>query len=199
VPRNNIHRSDINNFAEDLLAGKETSQDIITNKHEPYIYLIDFSLVATHYHLYVVVNKEDSIPDFMKRLNTGFAKFFNLKYKRKGALFGSRYKSVRVKSDFQSDAVSRYVNIVNPLDIYQPGWREKGLNDIGGAMSFLENYKFSSFPDRIGKRNSLIVAPEEEIKDYLPENSLNEEEYVSFAKDFLEQRAWNDDNFIRLE
>jgi hypothetical protein len=66
---------------------------------------------------------ENSVPFFVQKLNNGFAKYFNLKHHRKGTLFGDRYKSVVVGTEFQSDAVSRYVSIINPLDVFQPGWR----------------------------------------------------------------------------
>ncbi|MDI6602798.1 MAG: hypothetical protein QME57_01600 [Patescibacteria group bacterium] len=66
-----------------------------------------------------------------------------------------------IKTDFQSDAVSRYVSIINPLDVFQPGWRERGLKDWKKAFDFLKEYEFSSFPDKIGLRKSKILAEKE--------------------------------------
>src|SRR3989344_5612853 len=87
-----------------------------------------------HYHFYMVSASDNAIPIFMQKLNMGFAKFFNLKYGRKGALFGSRYTSVPIETDLQSDTVGRYVSIINSLDIYQPGWRENGLSNDKEAL-----------------------------------------------------------------
>src|SRR4030042_1049071 len=89
-----------------------------------------------YYHFQLVPNSENSIPQYMKKVNGGFAKYFNLKHNRRGALFGSRYKSVPIRTDFQSDAVTRYISVMNVLDVYQPGWREKGLHDWEGAFKF---------------------------------------------------------------
>lgn len=117
--------------------------------------------------------------------------YFNIKYQRKGSLFGSRYKIVPVESEFQSDAVSRYVSIINPLDVYQPGWRERGLKNPEEAFNFLENYQFSSFPERIEKRKSKILAPREILEEYGLGGGLTKEEYQEFVKDFLKGQTFS--------
>ncbi len=199
APKHNFERGKINKITEQLLRGGEiTESDFITDRHEPFIYIIDFSLVMTHYHLYAIVNIENSVADFIGRLNNGFAKYFNLKHNRKGALFGSRYKGVLINSDFQADAVSRYVSVINPLDVYQPGWRERGIENYHKALDFLETYEFSSFPDRIGKRKSKILTPAEVTEKYLPENNIKSEDYKSFVENFLQKNAKEEYDFNSL-
>ena len=34
-----------------------------------------------------------------------------------------------------------------------PQWKDEGVKDYTKAMTFLENYRWSSFPDYIGKKN----------------------------------------------
>ena len=186
----NTKGKDIIKAGQALLQGEDIPQKFIIIEHPPLVYLLDISLVMNHYHLYLLPNIENSIPLLMQKLNNGFAKYFNLKHNRKDALFGSRYKSILVETEFQSDAVSRYVGIINPLDVFQPGWREKGLEDWEKAFEFLENYQFSSFPDKIGKRNSKILAPKEILERYsFVGNSENIEEYQKFVKEFLKQKS----------
>lgn len=187
-PAPNLWKKDIVKAAQALLAGEEIPSKFIIKEHEPFVNFLDFSLVVTHYHLYLVPNIENGVPLFMKRLNGGFAKYFNLKYNREGALFGSRYKSIPVKTRFQSDAVSRYVSIINPLDVYQPAWRENGLRSLKDALYFLENYDFSSFPDRAGKRRSKILAPQHILEAYCSSSVLSTDEYFQFVNDFLSQK-----------
>jgi len=160
-PSSNIRRTNVVGVAKSLLNGEKISDEFIIKEHPPLVGVLDFALNVTHYHFYLLPLSENSIPIFMKKLNGGFAMYFNLKYERKGSLFGSRYKSIPVETDFQSDAVSRYISVVNPLDIYQPGWRENGLEDTKQALEFLEDYEFSSFPDKIRKRKSKILADQE--------------------------------------
>jgi len=184
----NIKGKDIIKAGQALLQGEDIPQRFIIIKHPPLVYLLDFALAVNHYHLYLLPNIENSVPLSMQKLNNGFAKYFNLKHNRKGTLFGDRYKSVLVGTEFQSDAVSRYVSIINPLDVFQPGWRENGLKNWEEAFDFLKNYQFSSFPDKIGKRNSLILAPKEILERYsiLYQNS---EECRKFVEEFLKQKS----------
>src|SRR3989344_4143346 len=119
------------------------------------------------------------------------ALFFNfmLPILGKEAVFGSRYKGVLVETDRQSYAVTRYVSIINPLDIFQPGWREEGLKNKKEALDFLKKYEFYSFLDRIGERNSKILAPLEVLERYSFGTSYKgSTEYLEFAEEFLKER-----------
>lgn len=185
----NIRGKDIIKAGQSLLNGEKIPSKFVIIEHPPLVYLLDFSFVMNHNHLYLVPNIENSVPLLMQKLNNGFAKYYNLKHNREDALFGRRYKSILVKSEYQSDAVSRYVSIVNPLDVFQPGWREEGLQDWQKAFEFLENYQFSSFPDKIGKRNSEILAPKEILEKYSLLAKIGPEEFRKFVEEFLKQKS----------
>ncbi|OGZ17703.1 MAG: hypothetical protein A2Z78_00105 [Candidatus Nealsonbacteria bacterium RBG_13_36_15] len=188
-PALNLWRQDIIKSAKALLQGEDVSSRFIIKEHPPLVNFLDFCLVVNHYHFQLVPNSENSIPQYMKKVNGGFAKYFNLKHNRRGALFGSRYKSVPIRTDFQSDAVTRYISVINVLDVYQPGWREKGLHDWEGAFKFLEDYQFSSFPDRIGKRNSKLITPETiSEKPSFEKYAESKKIYSKFVQDFLENK-----------
>jgi len=116
------------------------------------------------------------------------AQYFNLKYHRKGTLFGGRYRAVIAKTQYQSDAISRYVGVINPLDVFQPKWREDGLKNPKEAFKFLRSYLFSSFPDKIRKRTSLILASQEALEQYAPFWG-DEKAYREFIGEFLKERS----------
>src|SRR3989338_4033694 len=194
----NIGRKSSNTTVQDaakvgqaLLRGEKISSRFIIKEHDPLVHLLDFSLIVNHNHLYLIPNTENAIPVLMGKLNNGFAKYFNIIHDRKDAVFGSRYKGVPVTTDFQSYAVCRYISIINPLDIFQPGWREEGLNNLTKAMDFLRDYEFSSFPDRIGVRNAKILAPKEISEKYTFQTSSENGrlEFQSFVKEFLKERS----------
>lgn len=190
---NYISAKDAAKAGQALLCGEEPPEKFVIKEHSPLVGLIDFSFVINHYHLYLLPNIENAVPILMSRLNNGFAKYFNLAHNnRKGAVFGSRYKGVLVGTDFQSYAVSRYVSIINPLDIFQPGWRENGLKDWKEALEFLNNFEFSSLPDRLGKRYSLILAPKDILEEYA--FKVNSNEFREFVEEFLKERS-NYSNF----
>jgi len=56
--------------------------------------ILAFVLMPNHYHLLVMPRQDDAISLFMKKLNMGYAKYFNEKYDRSGALFQGEYKSI---------------------------------------------------------------------------------------------------------
>ncbi|OGZ24412.1 MAG: hypothetical protein A2896_01235 [Candidatus Nealsonbacteria bacterium RIFCSPLOWO2_01_FULL_43_32] len=191
----NLGRKDTNMKTKDmvksgraLLRGEEIPEKFVIRSHPPLVHLLDFSLVGNHYHFYLLPTTDTAIPMLMHKLNDSFARSFNLLHGRKDALFGSRYKGVAIKDELQSYTVSRYVSIINPLDVFQPGWREKGLSNAKEAFNFLENYGFSSFPDKIRQRASLILAPQEILEQYAPFWG-NGEEYREFVTEFLKEKA----------
>jgi len=187
-PARTLWRQDVMKVAMAILDGEEIPSKFILKEHPPLVSFLDFALVVNHSHLYLVPNSDRALSVFARNLNNGFAQYFNLKHKRKGTLFDGRYRAVIAKSQLQSDAISRYVSVMNPLDIFQPGWREDGLKNREGAFKFLENYPFSSFPDKIGKRRSKILAAPEILEQHLTLGS-NAGAYKEFAENFLEDRS----------
>ncbi|OGZ24265.1 MAG: hypothetical protein A2896_00240 [Candidatus Nealsonbacteria bacterium RIFCSPLOWO2_01_FULL_43_32] len=183
----NVTAKDAIKAGQALLYEEKIPPRFVSEEHSSFVYLLDFSLVMNHYHFYLLPTSENVIPIFMQKLNNGFAQSFNLLHKRKDAVFGSRYKGVVVEDEFQSHAVSRYVSIINPLDIFQPGWREAGLKNSNEAFNFLEDYEFSTFPDKIRKRKAQILAPQEILEQYAPFWG-DENEYREFAEEFLKER-----------
>ncbi len=111
-----------------------------------------FCLMGNHYHLLLSPRVENGISMFMKKLNMGYAKYFNQKYKRKGALFEGRYKSVLIDTESHFIHIPYYIHL-NPLDFISPEWRNRTIKNSKAAIKFLENYRWSSFLDYLGNKN----------------------------------------------
>lgn len=185
-PAFNLYRRDIIKAAQALLSGEKIPSKFIIIEHPPLVHYLSFVEVIDHYHLFLIENLKNGIPQYMKKLNIGFAKYYNLKHNRKGTLFESRYKIVPAQNDFQSENLINYINIVNPLDVYQWGWRGEGLKNKEKALQFLNEYQFSSFPDLFGERNSKILAPKEVLEKYLGKIMPDRKERIDFVKNYLE-------------
>lgn len=182
-PGFNLRRRDIQKAVDQLLAGEEAQSTIYIKKHEPLVHFLSFAQVVNHYHFLLLPNVEKGISLYMKKLNIAFAKYFNLKYSRRGTLFESRYKIVPIETEAQLDAIIRYINVKNPLDVYQPGWREEGLKSEGEGWNFLLEYPFSSFPDIFGERNSKFLAPEPIKSQFLDRESMHgKKSYEEFLR-----------------
>jgi len=127
--------------------------------------ILAFCLMPNHYHLLLTSRIDNGISKFMKKLNMGYAKYFNEKYEREGTLFEGRYKSIPVTREAHFIYIPYYIHL-NPLDLNFPEWRNKEIKDYKAAMNFLENYRWSSFPDYIGKKNFPSVTNREFLNEF---------------------------------
>lgn len=116
------------------------------------IEILVFCLMPNHFHLLIKQRLDGGIVRFMQKLGTGYTNYFNKKYKRVGGLFQGRFKAVLVEKDSHFIHLPHYIHL-NPLDLKFPEWRDKEIKNYKEAMRYLENYRWSSFPDYIGKKN----------------------------------------------
>lgn len=110
--------------------------------------------MKNHYHLIVSENKEGGLTQFLRKLNVGYANYFNERYKRSGTLFQGRTKRVLIERDAHFLHILHYVHL-NPLD-YQKDtkdWRSQNIRSAQRALTYLENYRWSSYRDYCGMHN----------------------------------------------
>jgi len=88
----------------------------------------------------------------MRKFGAGYATYFNKKYNRRGHLFQGRFRAVHIKTNEQLKNVFVYIH-TNGTSLIEPKWKEKGVKNPKKIIKFLENYKWSSYPDYIGKKN----------------------------------------------
>jgi putative transposase len=146
--------------------------DIIRKKRKLLVNIFTFCLMPNHYHLLLQPRTENSISKFIHKLNMGYSQYFNKKYERKGTLFEGKYKSISVKNESHFIHLPYYIHL-NPLDLVVPEWRNGELKNYREAIKFLENYRWSSFLDYIGKKNFPSVIQ----KNFLSQFWEGENEY----------------------
>ncbi len=114
----------------------------------------------------------------MKRIGGGYTNYFNCKYKRSGALFQGKFKSVHIKTNAHLLYLSAYVN--------------KNYN-IHGYRA--DTWEFSSLPDYLGKRKDDLCN-----KGVILEKFKNSEDYADFAsKNALHMEERKEDEKYLLE
>lgn len=130
------------------------SRQIIHEKRprELLVDILIFCLMPNHYHLLLSPLVENGVPKFMKKLNMGYAKYFNTKYKRSGALFEGRYKQVPITEDAHFIHIPYYIHC-NPLDLEHIEWRSRSIKNYESAMQSLNSYRWSSHLDYLGEKN----------------------------------------------
>lgn len=139
-------------FTEDGPPTTTGGPSSVNRPRELIVEILSWCLMPNHFHLMLRQKIDGGIPLFMKKLGTGYAVYFNKKYDRSGYVFQGRFKAVVVQKEGQFLHLSRYIHL-NPVDLIESGWKEEGIKDWQKTHEFLENYRWSSYPDWIGKKN----------------------------------------------
>jgi len=121
-------------------------------KRDLFVEILSFCFMPNHIHLLLKQIKDNGITQFMRKLGTGYAGYFNKKHGRKGYLFQGRFKSTHIQNERQLRVVFSYIH-TNPISLIDPGWKEEGIRNLGKIIKFLENYNWSSYGDYLGKDN----------------------------------------------
>ena len=153
-----IYNLSIFNDAQDLdpnhnkRSDKESLESNFGINKQPLVHIHFFCLMPNHYHLMVSPVTEDGISRFMKKLNMGYARYFNEKNDRTGALFQGKYKSILIEKDAHFLYLPYYIHF-NPLDLKIPEWREHKIRNPKKALEYLYSYRWSSHRDYMGIKN----------------------------------------------
>ena len=145
--------------------------------------LIIWCLMPNHYHLFSEPVVENGLSKFHQKFGGGFTNFFNVKNERSGVLFQGKYKKIQVTNDTQALQLICYIHS-NPLDLWKPNWKEKGLtnSEIPQALNFLEKeYRWSSHLDWWGIKNFPSLINTNFINHFFD----NPKEYQDFFTNWL--------------
>lgn len=164
----------------------------IVRKRDLLVDILCFCLMPNHFHLLLRQRIEGGISLFMQKLGGGYTTYFNKKYDRSGVLFQGRHKAVYVDNESYFTHLSRYIHL-NPVDLIEPGWKEKGIQNWEKVNQFLESYKWSSYQDYIGKKNvpSLL-----DKNDIIQTFNNHADDYKKFVNGWLAQDFDQVDNLV---
>jgi putative transposase len=96
-------------------------------------YLIAYCLLPNHFHLLLKQKSSGAMPRLLKQVINGYVTYFNKKYKKSGAIFQGRYKSMRIESEYLLVQMVRFVHL-NP--------------SIAGLTKNLNEYYWSSYVNK---------------------------------------------------
>lgn len=142
-------------FYNDITKRKIDAWDF--EKGESIVDIGAWVLMPNHFHLYITpktTQKEARLPsasrntitDFMHRVLTAYAKYFNAKHKRTGSLFEGKFKSVHISKDNQAKYLFSYIHL-NPIKLIDAKWKERVTKNKKEVVNFLNSYKWSSYFD----------------------------------------------------
>jgi len=126
-----------------------------------------YCLMTNHFHLLLHEKKENGISTFMLKLLTAYSSYYNKKHGRKGKLYDGEFKARHLDEDRYLEYVYYYIHL-NPVKIIFPNWKEEdGVLDVDKAQKFIENYKYSSYDDYIGReRREIKILNKSVFPDY---------------------------------
>lgn len=131
VPFNNLGRQSSYFVKHSMFnISKETFQDVILKRR---VEVNNFTIMPNHFHILVQEKSEKGISLYLQRIQNGYAKYFNTKYKKRGHLFQGAFRAIPVETDEQLLYLSAYIHR-NPRELKQ--WENKEIN-----------YPWSSYQD----------------------------------------------------
>lgn len=126
------------------------------------IEIIAYCLMSNHFHLMIYQNDVPYLEKFMRSIMTSYSKYYNLKYKRTGSVFESRYKASRIDQESYLQHITRYIHL-NPR-----GWARY-------RYSSLKYYRDGKEPDWLHSNRIL-------------EQFSSRQNYMDFVSDYEEMR-----------
>ncbi len=107
-------------------------------KQDQLVDILSFCIMPNHFHMLLRQRVDGGIQRYARVLQNGYAKYFNVKTKRFGAVFQAMYKAVLIEKEEQLLHVARYIHL-NPL-----------TSCIVSSFSDLERYQWDSFAGYLG-------------------------------------------------
>lgn len=154
----------------------------IFDKGKRLVDIISFCLIPNHFHMILRQLIDNGVSKFMQKIGTGYTMYFNKKNERTGSLFESTYKPKLIETDEYLMYLSKYIHL-NCMDLIEPGWKEEGIKDWDRAIKFLENYRWSSYLDYIGKYNFPYIINKEPLQEYFK----TPEEYKKYVQSWMKK------------
>lgn len=131
----------------------------------PLVEIYVFAFMPNHFHFLLKQIKDKGIATFVANFQNSFAKVFNLKNNRNGALFQNAFKAKRIVIDEQFIHVSRYIHL-NPVTSY--------------IIEFdkLASFEWTSFPAYSANEQIPFIS-----SDFLLKMFGTKEKYAKFVAD----------------
>ena len=119
---------------------KENFLNKLKQSNEIQVDILAFCFMPNHFHFALREIRKGGTATFMRKFQNSYARYFNTKYKRSGALFQSMFKTERVLDEKNLIYVVQYIHL-NPID-----------SGIIKTINGLESYEWGSLIDYIEKR-----------------------------------------------
>ncbi len=175
----------ISNKRKRFLLREVTDSVYMQERESPLVAVGSYCLMPNHFHLLLTPVTENGISLFIQKLSTGYAMYYNKKYKHTGGLFEGKFKSSYIDNDNYLKYIFSYIHL-NPVKLIDPTWKTLGLKDENKSLDYLRRYKYSSYYDFLNKgnksseRDESVIINTEPFPKYFPNNKSFEREITNW-------------------
>ncbi|MFN3188043.1 MAG: transposase [Candidatus Paceibacteria bacterium] len=154
------------------------------NDRDVLVHVHAWCLMNNHYHLLLSPVDDDpkNISQFMKKLNMGYARYFNERHKRSGYLWQGKYKKVLALRDSHFMYLPYYIHL-NPLDYKYTDWRKGKVVDNMVVSEYLKTYRWSSYLDYNSTKNFPSIVTKDLLNSVLGENANQNKQITKLITD----------------
>jgi len=152
----------LKSFSEYLEKNKTYEfENLLIPKAYCIIKILSYCIMPDHYHLLIKILSETNISQYISNIENSYTRYFNIRMNRKGPLWQSRFKAVRIKTNQQFLHTHRYIHL-NPT--------------TSNLVETPEDWEFSSYKD--------FITDEKYLKDIVTEISIRDiKQYKKFVDD----------------
>ncbi len=169
-----IHRSDLGP-SHDAVFAKE--------RGKPLAAVAAYCIMPNHFHLVLQEVREDGISKYMQKIGTAYAMYFNIKNRRVGNLFVRPFRSRHISDDGYWMHISQYLHL-NPIELYEPGWKRGEARYSRALEQKLIGYNYSSLQDQLGMKRAEGAILQSEARELMAENTPSLRESMSEAAEY---------------
>ncbi len=135
------------------LVFKLNKSDIFSiDRQQNLVDIFSYCLMPNHFHLGLMVETDQQVEQFVRKLCTAYVMYFNKKYNHSGTIFQGKYKAKTIDTDQYLARIIEYIHL-NPFGIEEPDMlREVRYEHYDRAVEYSKVYEFSSFKDYLGEK-----------------------------------------------
>jgi len=98
-------------FSKALKKKSYRFSNLLFPKSDAIVKILAYIVMLDHYHILVKALYDDVISKYINDVENSFTRFFNTRFDRKGPLWQSSFRAVRITSEEQLLHVTRYIHI----------------------------------------------------------------------------------------
>ena len=170
---------------------KPTHKEILEiPRKDPIVCIGAYCIMPTHFHLLMKEKIEGGISKIMHTVGTAFSMYYNLKHERVGNVFIKPFRSKHVQDQHYLQHVVDYIHL-NPVELYEPRWKEGIVNNITKLENNLRSYRFNSLVDYVGSERLERVLLDSEAMNLTNQNDQSLQALINETAEFYKEYDQN--------